>query len=237
MKTNVIWISLLVGGCGGGSSPLDPGAGSDPGGGTSTLLVDGTASAEPRLDNADVSTDFDTTFSVRVTLNGQAVTEGAVTISSASTAVDLIFDPVNEGGRWRGTAAGYDEVYALDVASGDDSIEGVRVDGPDIHTFVTPAMGATVDSTQPLEVDWTRIDAAETASIDADKIDTLAITDSGAFSLPAHALKSDRDRPRENVLRVTRVNRIEPAGAVAGSQWRVTIRNQIQVLAAADPSQ
>ena len=62
---------LLLGAC--SSDPLDPGAGSDPGGGTNTLLVDGHATAEPRFANAKLETDFDTEFSVRVTLNNNEV--------------------------------------------------------------------------------------------------------------------------------------------------------------------
>ena len=53
---------------------LDPGSGNDPGGGTSTLFVDGNVSARPRLTNAQGSLDFDTVFEVRVMLGQKAVT-------------------------------------------------------------------------------------------------------------------------------------------------------------------
>jgi hypothetical protein len=56
----------LVAACGG--SDLDPGSGDDPGGGTSTLVVDGRVSAEARFVNARTSAELDTDFSVEVTL-------------------------------------------------------------------------------------------------------------------------------------------------------------------------
>lgn len=231
MKQYVVAVSLLAA-CGG--SDLDPGSGNDPGGGTQTLVVDGSARAEPRLANARVASDFDTDLEVRVTLNGTAVTTGTVTVTSATGAFDLIFDPA-EGGRWRGSAPRYDEVYILDVVSGEDTVEGVRVDGPDIHTFVEPLPGATVDSTMPLAIEWGGDHGADSASIDTEEIDNLAIEDTGTFSLAPGSLKTEQDKAKENTLRLTRNNVIVPAGAAAGSEWRVSIRNEIEVLAAPAP--
>lgn len=231
MKRHVVAISLLSA-CGG--SDLDPGSGDDPGGGTSTLVVDGSARAEPRLSNARTPSDFETDFEVRVSLNGNVVSTGSVTITSASGGFDLVFDP-GDGGRWVGSAPRYDEVYVLDVASGEDLVEGVRVDGPDIHVFVEPLPGATVDATQPIAVEWSGDHEAESASIDADGIDGIAIDDTGTFSLAPGSLKTEQDKAKENRLRLTRNNLVVPDGAAAGSEWRVSIRNEIEVLAAPAP--
>ncbi len=223
----------LLAACGG--SDLDPGAGNDAGGGTGTLVVDGRATAEPNLANARVASDFDTELEVRVRLNGVDVIDGSVTVTSTSGTFELALADTDSGKRWRGLAPSYDEVYILDIVSGDDAVDSVRVDGPDIHTFLEPLAGATVDATQPIAVRWSGDHQAASAAIDAEEIDELAIDDTGEFSLPGGALKTDQDKVRENTLRISRVNRVVPAGAAAGSEWSVSIRNEITVLAARSP--
>lgn len=226
-------VLVLLAACGG--SDLDPGAGNDSGGGTGTLVVDGRASAEPRLANARTSADFDTDLEVRIRLNDIDVIDGSVTVTTANGTFELAVTDTGSGKRWRGSAPRYDEVYVLDIVSGDDAVDSVRVDGPDIHTFLEPLAGATVDATQPIEVQWSGDHEAASAAIDADEIDTLAIDDTGEFSLPGSSLKSDQDKVRENSLRITRTNRVVPSGAAAGSEWSVSIRNEITVLAAPAP--
>jgi len=232
MKNYLISI-MLVGACGG--SDLDPGSGDDPGGGTSTLVVDGNVTAEPRLVNARTAGDYDTDFSVRITLNGQTVTTGNVVVTSATGSVPLVFNADQEA-RWTGRAPGYDEVYVLDVDSGPDFIDGVRVDGPDIHIFTEPTVGATVDSTVPLLVAWACDHGADSASIKAEELDSISIPDTGEYMLAPGALKAEQDKARENTLRITRTNRVTPAGAAGGSEWSVTIRNEIQVVAQPNPA-
>jgi hypothetical protein len=212
-------------------SDLDPGSGDDPGGGTSTLVVDGNVQAGARLTNAINSADFETEFSVRVSLNNLPVTTGTVQVTSASGTVQLAYSL--DGERWRGVAPGYDEVYILDVVSGEDEVTGVRVDGPDIHVFTDPVAGATVDSTLPLVIDWSRDDTADSASIRAEQIDNLAIEDSGTFMLPANALQSEQDKPRTNTLQLVRTNRVTPAGAIGGSELSVSVENELDVIAQA----
>jgi hypothetical protein len=229
-------LAFMVAACGG--SALDPGAGDDPGTGTATLTIDGNVTAQSELVNAHSSADFATEFSVRVTLNGQTVTTGTVTVTSASGAVDLAFVPDGNGGgnRWRGTAPGYDEVYILDVVSGADTVEGVRVDGPDIHVFTAPTAGATVDSTMPIDIAWSRNVVADSASIRTERLDALAIDDTGTFMLAGGALQAERDQARVNTLRIVRTNRVTPAGAAGISQLAVTIENEIEVVAQPNPA-
>jgi len=224
---------FLLGACGG--SDLDPGAGNDPGDGTSTLTVTGSVSASPRLNNARSGGDFETDFSVRVERAGQAVSTGVVEVTSATGTIALVFDQ-NNNGRWRGTAPGYDEVYILDVEAGADNLLGVRVDGPDIHYFTKPTSGETVDSTMPLPIAWSSDDGADSASMRADNIDDVAITDSGTYSLAAGALKAKRDEAETNELRLRRTNRVSPRGAAGGSEWTVSIENRIEVVAQPNPA-
>ena len=228
MRTNFASTALVLGIAACGGSNLDPGAGNDPGTGTGTLEIDGSARATARMVNARVNTDFDTDFTVRVSLNNQTVTTGTVTVTSASGKFPLTYRNDN---RWAGTASVYDEVYILDVVSGPDKIAGVRVDGPDIHVFSAPTEGATVDSTMPLMLKWDRGDAASSATLRAENIDSLTIPDSGSYSLAAGSLRAERAVARPNTLRLTRTNSVVPKGATAGSTWTVTIENDIDVVA------
>lgn len=219
-----------------GGTDLDPGAGNDPGTGTSTLVVDGSASASPRVDNARAAADFETDFSVRVRKDGQPITSGTVRVTSASGVVDLVFDTSDNEARWRGRAPGYDEVYILDVISGEDRVEGVRVDGPDAHHFTAPAPGASVDATQPLVLTWTGEDTAASAVVKTENIDDIAIDDTRTYELPAGSLKRKREEAEQNELRIRRTNRVVPAGAAGGSELTVSVENRITVLAQPDPA-
>jgi hypothetical protein len=231
MKTLFASIVLLAA-C--GSDPLDPGAGNDPGAGTSTLLVDGRASAEPRFPNAHAETDFTTELSIRVELNGQAVTTGTVTVKSRYGETPLTFrtDP----GRWEGTMANYDEVYQLDVVSGTDEVRGVIVDGPDIHVFTAPTAGATLDSTVENPIEWDRDETAQIATLDASEIDRINITDTGSYMMGIGVLKAEKDKAREATIEVRRTNHVAPAGAIGGSDFAVTISQRLDVIVAPNPA-
>jgi hypothetical protein len=209
-------------------SKLDPGAGNDPGTGTGTLTLTGTARATSQTVNAKLDTDFNTDFSVRVSLNNQTVTTGTVTITSASGKVPLTY---RADTFWTGTAATYDEVYILDVVSGPDKAEGIRVDGPDIHTFSAPTEGASLDSTMPNLIKWNRRDTADSAELRAESINTITIPDSGSYSLAAGSLKADQAVARQNTLRLSRSNNVVPKGTTGDSSWKVTIENELDVVA------
>lgn len=219
------------------SSPLDPGAGNDPGTGTSTLVVNGNANATAHVSNAKVATDFDTSFSVRVTLADAPVTTGTVTMTSATGATALTFATTgNDTGRWVGVATGYDEVYQLDVTSGADKISGVIVDGPDIQVITSPTAGATLDSTMPFTATWDRAAAADTARIDACDGGGIEVPDAGTYSVSAGTLKAEKDRARTNTFRLTRANRVTPTGALPGSSLSVSVENELDIVASPCPS-
>jgi hypothetical protein len=225
--TLVLSVGLTAAACGGGSN-LDPGAGDDPGAGTSTLMVDGTAHASPRISNAQGRGDFDTSFSVRVQQNGQDVTTATVEVTSSSGTVVLA---LGEENRYVGTAAGYDEVFVLDVENGADFAHDIRVDGPAIHTFSKPLAGATVDASLPLDIAWKAGEAADSAELHTDELDDIAMPDNGSYTLAALALKTESDKPRTNQLRIRRANRVTPAQTIGGSEWTVSVDNRIEVVA------
>ncbi|HTL32577.1 MAG TPA: hypothetical protein VL326_05615 [Kofleriaceae bacterium] len=223
---------LMLAAC--GSDPLDPGAGNDAGGGTNTLTVEGHATAEPNFANATHETDFTTDFSVRITLNQVAVTTGTVTVQSRFGMTPLTFN--TQENRWQGRAANYDEVYQLDIVSGADKVNGVIVDGPDIHVFTSPMAGATLDSTVQNPLKWDRDSAADIATFDAQEIDRITIQDTGDYMMGTGVLKADKDQARANTLTIDRTNHVQPAGAVAGSDFAVTVSQELDVIVAPNPA-
>jgi hypothetical protein len=235
MRTTSLASFLLLAAC--SSSPLDPGAGSSQGTGTSTLLVNGNASAHAQIADAKLASDFTTDVSIRVSLNGQDVTTGTVTIDSRSMKkpLALTFDTQN-GGEWSANVAGYDEVYELSVVVGTDKVEGVIVDGPDIQDFTAPQAGASLDSTMANKMTWNRIAAADVTTFRVGDLDRLTIEDTGTFSIPPGSLKAEKDQAHPNTLQLSRTNQVVPRGAIAGSMFSVSVENEIDVVALPNPA-
>jgi hypothetical protein len=79
-------------------------------------------------------------------------------------------------------------------------------------------------------ITWKRGEAADQITLDTDKIDELTIADTGTFSLPAGSLKSKADGVEQERIRLDRYATVIPTGAVGGSQMRVQVRNEVEVL-------
>ena len=230
MKTLVASLGLLAIAC--THNPYEPGAGDSGGSGTQTLVVNGSAIAHPNIPNSGHPGDYATEINLRVSLNNTPVTTGTVTISSSSTRLNLTFNgTANNGGRWEGTVNGYDEVYQLDVTSGPDSISGVRVDGPDIHTISAPTAGASVDASAINMLTWNRAAMADNAQLRvSDGGDGLTIADSGSFAIPALTFKASKDSTRQATIQLTRTNQIVPTGAAGGSTFSVGVQQELDVI-------
>lgn len=231
MKTMFASLALVAAAC--SSNPLDPGAGDQTGGGTSTLLVTGRASAEPNTPNTREDTQFTTNFEIEVSLNNVPVTTGTVTVKSRTGLATLTFNP-NGGqfGRWEGSIANYDEVYDFNVESGSDSVTGVYVDGPDIHVFTSPMAGASLDATMPQKILWARGAKADSARFSAgDGGNGITIDDSGTYSMAPGTMNTDQTQARPNTLRLTRTNNVTPKGGVAGSMLSVSVAQELDVVA------
>ncbi|MGE5183134.1 MAG: hypothetical protein ACM31C_13780 [Acidobacteriota bacterium] len=235
MRLHLASICLLLVAC--SHNALDPGAGSDPGTGTGTLSVNGDARAQSDVANSKVDTDFTTEFSVELSLAGMPVTTGTVTVRSSSGTTTLTFDnTAGQNGRWRGQAANYDEVYELNVISGTDKISAVYVDGPDIHTFTLPTLGASIDPSMATDTKWARAAAAQQAEISFGDQNGLSISDSGTYSIPMYAIPYEKDQTKMDRIRLTRTNSIAPKGAVGGSSFSVSVAQELDVIATACPT-
>lgn len=225
MVLGIASVVLAQGACSRSGEGLVPGAGNEDGTGTGTLVVEASVVASPNLSNAPANSDFAAEFSVRVLRDERAIVNGSVTITTATGKVPLTY----QLGRWRGAAPIYDQVYLLDIASGTDRIDAVRIDGPDVHTFTAPSSGQTIATNMPVTVKWNRRAVADAAALRADTSDWIEIPDEGSYVLRAGAFKPDPTKPLMHTLQLARTNRVVPAGAAAGSTWSVTIVNQLHV--------
>lgn len=221
----VLLARLVLGACGDATAPLAPGAGDRDGSGTGTLDVEAAVEVSPRRINAAANSDFTAALSVRVRRGSEAVSTGTVTITTATGKIPLTY----VDGRWRGEAPIYDEVYALDIASGADRVDAVQIEGPDVHVFTEPSPGQTVLVGMPVPLRWRRTRPADSAAVRSNSSDWIDIPDTGAFELPPAAIRPDTTRPVTHTLRLSRTNVVIPAGATEGSTWSVTIENQVTV--------
>jgi hypothetical protein len=217
------------------NNPGSGGSGSNTGSGTGTLVVTGTVAATANTANTSNPADFMTTFTVSIheATGGAIVTTGAVSIGSTGGPVNLIYDSTTM--TWRGSQAGYFQNYSLAIASGADSVSGVTVAGPDIHTFTAPAENATVDSTMALAVTWLRTIVADNASIRTRQLNATTIPDSGSDSLGSGSLKSAPNQTTDERIDLTRTDLVTPAGAATGSRFSVSITSSLDVIVQAAP--
>jgi hypothetical protein len=93
-----------------------------------------------------------------------------------------------------------------------------------------------VDSTMPLLIKWHSSDTADTASLDAEEIDRIAIPDTGSYMLAPGALKAEKDQARTNDIDLTRSNIVIPAGAIGDSQFSVRVENRLEIVALPNPA-
>jgi hypothetical protein len=88
----------------------------------------------------------------------------------------------------------------------------------------------------PIDVKWDRGDTADVCTIDVGNVDHLTIPDNGKYTLPANSLKANKDSTHDNTIEIQRSNHVTPAGATGDSTFTVSIRNNIDVLALANPA-
>ena len=227
----VLLVRLVLGACGDATAPLAPGAGDRDGSGTGTLDVEANVEVSSSKINAAANSDVTAALTVRVRRGSEPVSTGTVTITTATGKIPLTYSE----GRWRGDAPIYDEVYALDIASGADRVDAVRIEGPDVHVFTEPSPGQTVLLSMPVPLRWRRTRPADSAAVRSDSSDWIDIPDTGAFELPPSTIRPDTTRPVTHTLRLSRTRRVTPAGATEGSTWGVTIENRITVRTAPTP--
>lgn len=202
-----------------------PGNGNSAGSGSNTLRIDGEVSASETTNNGAMPSDFSAEFSVRVSKSGAAVTGATVTVRSSCGEVALT-DAMGDG-NYTGTQPSYCQTYSLDVTSGSDRVAGVTVAGPAIHQISTPTERQNVNPRQALPVRWSPT-GASTVTLDSRDYSASLTADNGVSEIPANRLRSAMGTVINERVRVKRSNAIRPAGAVDGSTFTVSIRNQVE---------
>ncbi len=122
----------------------------------------------------------------------------------------------------------YEQVYVLDVESGDDAIHDVRVDGPSPVVFTSPAESSTIDPASPLEVRWEPSTADQTSMLINPQGTSLGqIDDDGSFTIPPNTWVTNP--AGSHAIGLLRTNSVTPAGASEGSRMSVEAENYLHV--------
>jgi len=176
------------------------GVGSDPGGGTGTLLVRG--DVDVNREGADLR--------VRVERNGQDVDDAIVTITSDAGEVTL---PLAGGGDYRAGQAGWNDWYDLEVRAGDDWLDG-GIETPDVPAITEPSSDSALDPHQVdggmVRVAWSG-EGAMTVRVRVGDFEDGG-DDTGELMVPATAFTDG-----EMEVSVERTNSTDLAGGAPGS--------------------
>jgi hypothetical protein len=218
MKRIVLLVLATAAACGGssGGGAVDR---NRAGTGTSTLIVNATAtvtsSTTAPLTNLSVTLDNG---------QGQNATGAAVTINNAGLGGDVALTETPAGsGVYTGSKTLLPSGdFTLNVVSGTDAVHGVVVGSPGAHTVNAPAVNTTVTANQPLDLSWTTPSTAKSATITTRDF-TIQVPDTGAYTIAA---ANNPARASQRVI-VSRVNETDIAGALPGSRFRVTVTNTV----------
>lgn len=217
-RLSLLAIAMVASAC---TDPLQPGSGDDVGSGTRTLHVEGSVLGSSN------GVSFLTSFVIQVRRGGAPVTDANVTITSP-TGRHVLHSDVRFPGRWSGSADGYEQVYVLDVESGDDTIRNVRVEGPPPVVFTAPAQDSTIDPASPLEVQWEPRTADQMwLIINPQGTSFGEIDDDGSFTIPPNTWVTNP--AGSHAVGLTRTNTVTPAGAVEGSRMSVSTNRYLHV--------
>ncbi len=156
---------------------------------------------------------------------GANVSGATVAVRNASVADGVVnlTEVTGTPGRYTATLASFPSGdFQLSVVKGTDSVLGVVVGGPGMHTITAPALNATVTAGQPLDVTWSTPAVAKQVSVTTRDM-SITAPDTGVYSLTA-AQNPARLNQRVTVVRT---NEVEAAGGLLGSRVNVTYTAQI----------
>ncbi len=191
------------------------GGGTDPGGGTITLQVEG----DFEYGRGDQATDL----SVRVRRDGVDVTDATVVVSNDLGELTLVHAG---GGDYVGVQPGWGSYYALRVTAGEDSLHG-SIDAPALVDITSPDATVALDPQTAdggvVIVRWSG-DLAEEIWVKTKDFDYRG-EDKGRLEIPATVFQ-DNDQD----LEVGRQNRVVLAGGVAGSRLSAECDDKVTLI-------
>lgn len=204
-----------------------PPAGESGGVGPSTLRVRATIVAANRVTNATLPDDFDTTVAVTVERDGAPVPDAIVSLRRSDRETPDVLLPDAEGRVYVGDHVGYVPAYELDVEAGPDTLRGVRIVLPALHTVTAPAPAATVAATEPLAVSWQAEDAVDGVTVALGPAQRALDDDPGSATLAPETLAPlvAEGAPAQRPLTVTRTVRLALEGGAAGSRAFASVTN------------
>lgn len=166
-------------------------------------------------------------FVFNVSKESVPVTDARVTITSR-TGRHVLGSDIRFPGKWSLIVDSYEQVYVLDVESGDDAIHDVRVDGPSPVVFTSPAESSTIDPASPLEVRWEPSTADQTSMFINPQGTSLGeIDDDGSFTIPPNTWVTNP--AGSHAIGLRRTSSVTPAGASEGSRMSVATENYLHV--------
>ncbi len=193
--------------------------------GSRTLKVEAVISARERFSAAKDTEDFTTDIVIKVwDMNQRPVTDASVTVTAGGK--DLVIQH-DKNGIYRATSiSGYSREYTINVIRASDSVKGVTITGPEIHTIKigNPAdTPTTVKASGSVSVLWSPYGYATSAEIETRNF-RETVADSGNYNIPGENFEVGVD----DYIGVTREKSLNPAGAIAGSIVTVQIRNRLE---------
>ncbi len=191
-----VFAGLFLAACG------SDGIGNDTGGGSGTLLVNGTVEHN----------DGRAEFRVRVQLGGADVPNAGVTMESELGEVILVWDGND---RYRGEQFGWAEGYRLQVAIGEDHNLSGSVDAPGFAALVSPDPQVPFDphlaENGVVRVSWDG-ERAMAVRVRTHSFDWGPFPDEGEVLVPATYFDEDQQD-----IEIDRENQVSLAGGLPGS--------------------
>lgn len=211
-------LAMLTLGCSDSTGPAA--SRNEPGTGTSTLLVDA------EIEGQDVPGGFVTQFLVHVEdIGGVPVSGATVAVQNNILGTLNLLELSAGSGDYEGSANTFAPGdYRLAVTRGADNIQGVVVGGMSAHTITRPRADTTITTGQSFAVAWTRPSEAVAVDLETRDFAVNSIPDAGLYTIPG---ANNPPRPDQRI-RVWRYNQVNPAGGLAGSRLRLSIRNTVE---------
>jgi len=217
MTVRFLYVRVVVSlaACGGSGSDLDPGAGDNPAAVPRRCSSKAASARRPVSRTRASAAEFDTEFSIRILLNQVPVT----TAPSRSRACrcEVPARGSTPTARTGGPAVRtvMTKVYILDIVFRRDNVHDVRVDGPTPHGSTSRSRARP--STRRCRSRSMGAQRHRRPRLDRHRPARQALDRRlGHVHLPAGSLQAEKDQPKENTIRLERVDRVIPAGGGRG---------------------
>lgn len=208
--------ALWLAACGGGSSLATDR--NRAGSGKSSLLITGDVSASMSSGVTNFTVDLSDGL-------GNNVSGATVNISTSDLGAVPLVEANPGSGHYLNSKTSFPTGdFTLSVSRGSDSVQGVVVGNPGMHTINAPLKSSVVPGNQPLQISWTTPLTAKSVAIETKDYGPALAPDTGTYTIPATG-NPPRTSPQR--LTVSRVNEVDIAAGLPGSRLDVTFKNTV----------